>query len=253
MNYDLYRKSQSTIDLHYTRKRVLFSSADGFFYWNILRSKADIIINIDEDAFITDNQALKDLIEFTIDNKIINCGMPDGGVVDIRKHNPLVTNPFFNILNIPEIKKKFDLRSIIKNYNCHDKKFEKFTPKHLLRTEYKYDFYEPYVPFFLWLTNNFKTLFLDAQVHPDGISTILKNHKNEPFLNHSWYSRFYGIDKFHTNRINNLYKESRQNDLVEQKFRIKCKKIFESKGNKYYYPYKLKFEKRFMNKFYNYV
>jgi hypothetical protein len=99
MNYDLYRLSSSSVSLPYKRKRCAFTSADGYLYDHIVKSNADILINLDEDAFIIDNEKLKKLIEFVIDNEYVNCGMSDGGVVDIRKHNPLVTNPYFNILN----------------------------------------------------------------------------------------------------------------------------------------------------------
>ena len=109
--------------------------------------------------------------------------MPDGGVVDIRKHIPLVTNPFFNILNVKEI---------LKNYSGHNPEFEKLFPSHLMKNKYAYDYFEPYNPFFVWFTVNFQTLFLNTEVHQYGLSTILKDHLDEPFLLHSWYFRFYG-------------------------------------------------------------
>ncbi len=246
MNHQLYRLSQSTILLPYNRKRLLFTSADGFFYDNIMNSKADIIINIDEDAFITDNKILKNLLEYVIDNDYINCGVPDGGVIPIRKHNPLVTNPFFNIFNVSKIKEKFNLNDILENYSTHKVEFEKFAPNHLLKHIYEYDYYEPYYSFFVWLGVNFKTLYLDANEHSDGISTVVKDHLGQHFLYHSWYSRLYGKDKFHTLRINKLVNEALGNDMTNELIKGQnffCK-LYEDFGQKYYYPIKYRLERK---------
>lgn len=246
MNARLYQLSQNTIDLPYHRKRQLFTSADGFFYDNILKSKADIIINIDEDAFVTNNKILKNLLEYVIDNDYVNCGVPDGGVIPIRHNNPIVTNLFFNILNISKIKKKFDLQDIKENYSSHRVEFEEHAPHHLLKTNFEYNYYEPYNSFFVWLGVNFKTLYLDAEQHPDGISTIVKDYQGQPFLYHSWYSRFYGKDVRHTLRINKLVNEALVHNFSnkinkEQNF---LSKLFENLGNKYYYPIKYRWERK---------
>jgi hypothetical protein len=242
MNYDLYRLSSSSVSLPYKRKRCAFTSADGYLYDHIVKSNADILINLDEDAFIIDNEKLKKLIEFVIDNEYVNCGMSDGGVVDIRKHNPLVTNPYFNILNIKEIKKKFNLKEIQKNYSQHNQDFEKFTPFNLMKTQFSYDYFEPYNPFFVWLAVNFKTLFLDADVHSDGISTVLHDHLGSPFLYHSWYSRFYGVDENHTKRIKDLYAEATGNIVQKPSILNKIIHLKDQLGMKYYYPLKLRIE-----------
>ena len=170
--------------------------------------------------------------------------MPDGGIVDIRRHNPLVTNPYFNILNVKEIKKKFNLKEIQKNYNQHNPDFEKFTSFDLMKTTYEYDYYEPYNAFFVWLTVNFKTLFLDADVHSDGISTILKDHLGHPFLFHSWYSRFYEIDENHTKRIKDLYIEATGNKIQKPNALSKIINLKDKLGMKYYYPLKLRIENK---------
>ena len=242
MNYDLYKIALNTVDLPYKKKRCNFTSADGYLYHNLLDNDADFVINIDEDAFILDNNKLKKLLDYVIENEYINCGMPDGGVVDIRKHNPLVTNPFFNILNVKEIRKQFDVKEILKNFSSHNMDFEKYAPLHLLKNKFAYDYYEPYNPFFVWLTVNFKTLFLNAEVHQDGISTILKNHENESFLLHSWYSRFYGVDEVHTQRIKNLYKEATDKAPPNPNIASKLINLRDKVGMKYYYPLKLRIE-----------
>lgn len=244
MNYDLFKISSETIQLPYIRKRCTFSSADGYLYHNLLNNDFDFIINIDEDAFIIDNNKLSSLLEYVIDNEYVNCGMPDGGVVDIRKHNPLVTNPFFNILNVREIRKKFNLVDIVNNYSHHNPDFENFSPQNLMKNKYAFDYFEPYNAFFVWLTVNFKTLFLDAEVHQDGISTILKDHVNEPFLFHSWYSRFYGNDVYHTERIKKLYTEVTGRSIPLPNFSSKLINLKDQIGNKIYYPIKLKVERK---------
>jgi len=243
MNYYLYRISQNSLTLPYKRKRIIFTTADGYLY-NLIKDNVDFIINIDEDAFIIDNRKLEVLLQYVIDNNYINCGMPDGGVVDIRKHNPLVTNPFFNILNVKEIRKKIDVKEIIKNYSFHNPEFEKYCPSHLMKNKYAYDYYEPYNPFFVWLATNFKTLYLDAEVHNDGLSTILKDHLNQPFLLHSWYSRFYGEDEYHTMRINDLYKEATGKIIPKPDFKSYIVNLRDKMGIKYYYPIKLKIENK---------
>ena len=165
--------------------------------------------------------------------------------METRRHNPLVTNPFFNILNVKKIKEHFNLNDIKNNYSVHNPEFEKFTPNHLLKTRYEYDFYEPYVPFFIWLATNFKTLYLDAVEHHDGISTEVLDHKGNPFLLHSWYSRFYLKDGFHTERINSLYNEATNLQLKnDSKFLDKLIAKTDDLGMKYYYPLKYRIEKK---------
>lgn len=245
MNWKLYKLSEKTIQLPYKKHRCRFTSADGYFYYNVLKSSADIVINIDEDAFVSDNNSLKNLLEFFIENDYVNCGVPDGGVMEIRKHNPVVTNPFFNILNVSKLKKEFDISNIINNYSKHNPDFEKYAPTQIIRTQYAYDFYEPYVPFFLWVNTNFKTLFLNAGEHHDGYSNEVYDHEGNPFLLHSWYSRFYGKDEFHTNRINNLYKEvSNELPSDDSSFPDQIIKRFDSLGMKYYFPLKSRIENK---------
>lgn len=203
MNYRLYHSAMYCIkDLPYPHYRLMAKSADGYLL-AMLKSKADWGINIDEDAFVTNMDALKSLIDYCMANNIVNCGMPDGGVVQIRNHNPLVTNPFFNIIDLASIRKRYT-KEALENYATHIAEFEQATPSGMLKCEYSYDYFEPYCNFFVWTSQNFKTLYLDAQVHSDGISTILLNQEGVPMITHTWYSRFYGIDHAHTKRINQI-------------------------------------------------
>ena len=202
MNYRLYASAMKTLaSFDYPRRRLLGTTADGYLK-QVLRSKADYVINIDEDAFVTDPQALADLLDYCIRNGIVNCGMPDGGVSRMRTHNPLVTNPFFNIFAIKELREHFS-EAKLREYSVHRPEYETKSPIHLLKenVEYCYDYFEPYCPFFVWSSQEVKTLYLDGRQHEDGWSTELLNHEGKPFLIHTWYSRAYGKDPFHTGRI----------------------------------------------------
>lgn len=212
MNRKLYALSQATIPLPFPRVRLKNTTAHGYLY-QLLRRDADYIINIDEDAFVYNHSALLDLLTYCIANDIDLCGFPDGGVLPVRHCNPLVTNPFFNIINRKKIQSAFSKQEI-KKYKIHQPEFEKKTPRHLLRHEYSYQYYEPFEPFFIWISQNFNVLYLDGEEHSDGFSTILKNHQNQAFLLHTWYSRMYEKDEFHTKRINNIIQECNRNALA---------------------------------------
>lgn len=211
MNDVLYKKSMHFINLPYPKIRLIKTSAEEYLIKLINDEDADFVINIDEDAFVFDIEKLKKLLHFIIDNEYVNCGMPDGGVVNIRKFNPLVTNPFFNILNVRKIRKEFSLNTNsledINSFPLWDDSYMDKFPKHLLKSEYKFINNEPYSRFFIWMSQNFKTLYLNAENHPDGESTILCDNNNHPFLIHTWYSRFYYKNTYHTKRIDNIIKE----------------------------------------------
>jgi hypothetical protein len=206
MNYRLFElSSDTTRSLPFKHIRIKHTSADGYFY-KILKYDIDYAINIDEDAFVFDTNKLLDLLKYCIANNIINCGFPDGGVLFIREYNPIVTNPFFNILNVKEIKKKLNYGEI-DNFDFKQYDYEAKIPKHLFRTflcKFEYSL-EPYYPFFLWLNLNFKVLYLDADEDTERVTTLLKDMNGDIFLAHAWFSRYYLKESVHTNRINNLY------------------------------------------------
>lgn len=236
MNYRLYDSAMHCLkELPYPRRRLMARSADGYLL-SMLNSGADWAINIDEDAFVTDINALKELLEYCIANNIINCGMPDGGVMPIRSHNPLVTNPFFNIINLAAIRKEYSPKTLI-YYSKHRAEFENMKPAAIIKHEYSYDYFEPYCNFFVWTSQTFKTLYLDARIHEDGISTVLLNHKGDPMLIHTWYSRFYDIDPKHTERINKII-----NQYSRQTKESGIRKLHDKIMNQYCYPVVMKIE-----------
>lgn len=170
--------------------RLTDRSADGYFFTMLRDDDCDIAINIDEDAFVADPAAVNDLVALMISGGYANIGCPDAGEGLPRSGNPKVTNPFFNILNLSLIRTKFD-RNALKRY-----------------TEY----YEPYYPFYLWLADNFSTLYLSARRHPDGITTELLDPQGRCICKHSWFARFYSMPDFIVRRI--------QKDQGMQKRRI---------------------------------
>lgn len=203
MNYRLFKLSKNTIKLPFKHYRFTFTSAQGYLY-DILKYDIDYAINIDEDAFVIDNYALLELLKYCVSNKVVNCGVRDGGILTIRHGNPLVTNPFFNIFDVKTIKKHFSQGNISKFLN-QEIDYKLLLPNNL---PFEYNLsndYEPFYPFFLWLNVNFKVYYLNAEQHHDGFTTIVYNHLNHKIIYHSWYSRVYGLDQFHTERISNLY------------------------------------------------
>lgn len=180
-------------------ERLTDQKADGYFYSMLKDTSCDIAINIDEDAFITDPEAMLDLAEYVIENGYANAGCPDGGGYGMRGGNPIVTNPFFNIFDLNLIRTKYTLESV-KNFNhtaYTDELFAKF-PKEVLKTHYRLDRsdLEPYYKFFYWLAYNFKTLYLPSGRHKDGITTVLYNQNQQEICLHTWYARFYAAPTF---------------------------------------------------------
>jgi len=238
MNYALFLRMKRTLDLPYVHHRYLYTTGDGYFF-RMLKSDADIAINIDEDAFVSDNHRLKNLLEYFLDNRYVQCGMPDGGVVPTRHGNPIVANPFFNILDLRVIRENFQKKRL-DGYRTWKSEWESRFPAHLIHLPYRTDEFECYYPFLVWIGVNYPTLYLDARVHEDGISTILLDHENRPFLLHSWFSREYGIMPEHTERINALFRECCPDagrdgfDSPRDRRKMEREKLFFSYGFKNY-------------------
>lgn len=209
-NVELYRYSQKLIDLPYKRVRLYGTTADGYFYQMLEDQKCDVAINIDEDAFVMDNVALQSLLDYVIENDIVCCGMHDGGVLPIRFCNPIIQNPFFNIINLKAIREKFNREEIEHfDYAAHKEELKKLLPDYLKDYEgLKYDNYEPYYNFFFWVAKNFKLMYLDVDEHKDGYTTIVYNQEHKPILLHTWWSREYGKDEIHTPRIKAVIDEA---------------------------------------------
>ncbi len=237
--------------------RLTDKSADGYFYAMLRDKDCDIAINIDEDAFLTDPQALRDLLRLLTSPSGIDsgeasqpaCGQPGGAeihslfdkqnavknecsrregqageseespsqpaereawwsrdsyiicqaqagknitsrrvaeagesepIVNIgysdgdeatTSRDPLITNPFFNILDLRAIRSRFDRQAM----------------KRLPQDR------EPYYPFFRWTATNFNTLYLPCSRHTDGMTTIGNDLQGRTICLHTWFSRFYSM------------------------------------------------------------
>lgn len=211
INYELYKKSQYTIGLPYPRKRLVNTTGDGYFYRLIGDTTCDIAINIDEDAFVINDNGILELIEFMMKEGYIYCGMPD--CITVRHGNPIVTNPFFNIINIKKIREKLN-RADIDNFDYGRFRQELIDrlPSTVNCTNGSFEYFdiESYYTLFLWMAYHFTPLYLDADICTDGTSSVLKNHIGHPIVLHSWYSREYRRDIRQTERIESLYKQACQ-------------------------------------------
>lgn len=189
MDAFLWYQSQALLTLPYPRVRVTDSDALGYLLTAIADEDADYVVNIDEDAFVFDNDALQELLNHVIDYGYVNCGMPDGGVHPTRQHNPLVTNPFFTIMHTARLREAVREGAYIGTPITDV--LPDWYPAYLLTHDYAPGSFEPYDALYTWIANTYPVLYLDADTHADGISTVLKNHQGTPFLTHTWYARAY--------------------------------------------------------------
>lgn len=217
MNNDLVIKSLSLLNQIKGERRILFNTkSSGHYLCDILfNATTDWVINVDEDAFIYSIDSLFSLIDYMDENNYHVCGVPDGGVVKCRFHNPIAMNPFFNIFDIRKIKtiskcepgKETDDRTI----GSFTDDLKKYTPYNLIKSDYKYDNFQwQYYPiFFHLLRNDINFLYLNAYEAADGFSSIVDNHYDVDFLIHSWYARCYSdndpICIEHKPRIKRVY------------------------------------------------
>lgn len=160
--------------------RLTDQSADGYFLTMMKDKDCDIAINVDEDCFITSKEAIMRLVDYVISNGIANAGCSDEGAGVPRRGLKQVTNPFFNV---------FDLRQIRQAYS-------KEAVKHYSEGIQVRGYLEPYYPFFLWMADNLKVEYLQNERHCDGTTTILYNNLGEEMCRHTWFARFYSVPAF---------------------------------------------------------
>jgi hypothetical protein len=218
MNDKLFKMSQSLIALPYKRFKIIntrTSQRGASDYLHLLfEYPVKWLINIDEDCFVFNNNAIIGLLKHMQENKIDYCGIPDGGTCLHRAHNPVIMNPFFNIFNIENIRSKIQKESI-KNINgCKfTSEMMGYVPEEILKKNYKFEFdnFEHFYGLFFWLLlKNFKPLYLPSYELEDKITTTLCDQNNIPFLYHTWYSRRYLTDTIHKNRIDFFYTQSKK-------------------------------------------
>jgi hypothetical protein len=199
MNGVLYQRSGDLLGpllVDHARHRI--TGTDNFGYFReLLRLDADWVINLDEDAFLLDPARLLGLVRTMEAGGYAACGMPDGGVVRIRRHHPAACNAFFNV---------FDLRRVRPIWQDWDRvvaatprpEYEKLVAPFARRSQFAFDHFERYYGvFFALLAAGERILYLDAEEWQDSISTLLKNADGAPLLLHCWYSRYWDTS-YHT-------------------------------------------------------
>ena len=158
--------------------RLTDQSADGYFYTMLRDRECDIAINVDEDAFIVNPEAVLSLVDTLLEGGYANIGCSDGDPATTGR-DPVVTNPFFNVFNLRLIRTEFDRKALVR----------------------KPEDREPYYPFFHWLAKTFPTLYLPARRHADGITTIALDPQGRILCLHTWFSRFYSMPSWIVRRI----------------------------------------------------
>ncbi|MBQ7253282.1 MAG: hypothetical protein IJS30_01240 [Bacteroidales bacterium] len=209
---ELYKFSKALYPEGVEAVRMTDRTADGYFYAMLRDTDCDIAINIDEDAYVSDPEAVMELAQRVYEEGWANAGTSDCGPGCPRSHNPIVTNPFFNILNLKLIREKYMGPGQIRAFDYQPVKeqmkaaFKSQVSATLTGGFDIYDF-EPYYSFYLWLAYNFKTLYLPAERHPDGLSTILYDGSGRELCRHSWMARKYKVNPAQTQRITTLIDE----------------------------------------------
>ncbi len=216
VNDALYDLSGELLDPSIKRIKLQGTDADNYFYaFNDI--EADWIINLDEDAFVLDWPRIMGLLEQMKENGYDICGVPDGGVIDHRFHNPISPNPFFSIHHNKLIKEKFDLKEIEKTVFTEDLK--RFTPKGLFKENHKYEFdnFEPYYSYFFWLLKTgSRFLYLDAEAWArDEVTTTVLDTEKKPLLLHTWFARDYDNQSWRFHLAKN-FGEARRAQLTEE-------------------------------------
>lgn len=183
----LYTRMESFLPEHIPRIRYMNMNhwTDALTYLEkILQLDYDYIINIDEDCFITDWTKVDQLIEFMSQDGYTHYGMPDAvNFHPLRNNSKYVHNPFFNIFDVKQCREIINTKPDVKDHPC--------------------EMNECFNGLFQKLYFYGKAANMHTAIHADKITTVT------PFLMHTWYSRTYGNDSYHTNRIDNIYNEAK--------------------------------------------
>lgn len=210
-NPDLYKRMAELLPPDVVKVRC-----DQFQEWweakdylhHVMLSGSDWAINIDEDAFVLDWDAIISMIEYMATHNLHYAGMPDGGVCPHRSRSWVVMNPFFNVFHVAAMREtwnaypKWVIDSCGFHADWHSKKPD------WIEGKYNHDYFEPFSSLFYFMYDKFKPLYLYA-VQVDEVATALL-WNSKPFINHAWYSREFKTDPTHRDRILKLYEESKK-------------------------------------------
>ena len=196
MDDELYALAAALFPEHPSR-RLVGRSAEGYLEEVLALKEADWVLNIDEDAFVTDRDAVSDLIELMDREGYDYCGVSDGGVIPHRNNSPLVVNPFFNVFHVAGI------RDRLAGAETTDLPIDTLSTAALgLAVEpSRLHYVEPFDSLLTWLSQCFRPLYLTARTHPDGITTIVSSPDGRDLVVHTWYSRMFRTDLPQRRRI----------------------------------------------------
>jgi hypothetical protein len=219
-------------------KLIVINGKDGFYGYEmfasvltdiILHNSYDYLVYFDDDFFLSDPEEFISTLQYFIDNDYTFAGMPDGGVVSHRFHNPISINTFFVIFNLKFIKQVFKKNKVHRSY--YSKDLDKFIPRHLLKKKeniktlnyerfksfidegfepfsVSLDNFEPYYRiFFYLLRNGARPLYLGAddadETDDKGWCTKLYGINGKAMGYHCWFSR--NFETTHKERIMKIY------------------------------------------------
>lgn len=187
----------------FEHRRIVGTTACGYFQ-QLREIDADWVVNLDEDAFLLDSSALCETIQIMDRGGYAACGMPDGGVVRIRHHNPVACNAYFNVFDMRRVRPAWDDWN--KATRCTFRgEFNAHIPDFARRTEAVIDNFEPYYGlFFSILDRGESILYLSADEWSDGVSSLLFAPNGAPLLLHAWHARKWSRDSQTRKRITEL-------------------------------------------------
>lgn len=194
----LYRLSKGLYEgMGYPCVRLTDQSADGYFYTMLKDLDCDIAINVDEDAFVTDPEAVKALVRKVAAEGWANAGFPEKR----GDGDSAVTNPFFNILNLKLIRTKFDRAKMVS----------------------RLDDIEPYYPFFRWMAEELPILYLPYETHADGISSVARDEEGHMLCMHTWYARFYSMPTWMVRHFQPTYgkQKERIDNIIREAYSLR--------------------------------
>ena len=193
----------------------------------------DYLIYTDEDNFIVDWDEVQRTFEAFVKGGYGFAGMPDGGVISHRFHNPVAINPFMAFFDVRRVREAIERTADTSDRFAPD--LIGHWPSQLVRVwdgKVAYpriqvvldegyvpygtalDNFEPYYSLeFRLLRAGLEPMYLSARDAPemddDGCCTALLGSTGRVMAYHSWFARSYGYDREQTVRINKVVERSR--------------------------------------------
>jgi len=211
-NEELFKMMQSLVPYDVIKGTDFnhWTDASSYLQW-VIEKGDDIAVNIDLDCFVTDWSVVEELVRDFKNGEYTHAGIPDAGHLQGRNNTSwVVQNPFFNIFSSSRVLWHYGRTNMKwEDISRMGFKMEWYHQRPSFVSEYVQCMHEPFNGIFNWLYEVGNPMWLQGELHKDGISTIIK-YNGKPFALHSWYSREYKCDQVQKKRIDNLYKEACQ-------------------------------------------